>query len=146
MAFRRHVHLGREAHSQSGSLGFRASVSAKPFACLARSRVGRISIRSEISSLPRIVSVYRCSLGDRLMTFPWKENATLVRTAAAGQPDDQSTIILFEGPLLALAMKVQAMKPLDRRGLRLSLPDRHIRPHTFPDDASAALVDSIPRV
>lgn len=79
------------------------------------------------------------------MNFPWKENATLVRTDAASQTDDPSTIILFEGPLLALAMKVQAMKPLERRGLRLSLPDRHVRPHTFQDDALAALVDSIPR-
>lgn len=77
------------------------------------------------------------------MNFPWKENATLVRTAAAGWGDDQSSEILFEGPLLALAKKVQAMKPIDRRGLRLSLPDRHVRPHTFQDDALAALVDSI---
>jgi len=79
------------------------------------------------------------------MNFPWNENATLVRTVGAGQPDDQSTAILFEGPLLALAMKVRAMKPGDRRGLRLSLPDRHVRPRTFQDDALTALVDSIPR-
>jgi len=78
------------------------------------------------------------------MNFPWKENATLVRTAAAGRADDQSSEILFEGPLLAVAKKVQAIKPLDRRGLRLSLPDRHVRPHTFQDDALTALVDSIP--
>ena len=75
--------------------------------------------------------------------FPWKENATLVRMAAAGQTDDQSTELLLEGSLLSLAKKVQAMKPFDRRGLRLSLPDRHVRPHTFQDDALAALVDSI---
>jgi hypothetical protein len=79
------------------------------------------------------------------MNFPRKESATLVRTAAAGQADDQSCEILFEGPLLDLAKKVQAMKPLDRRGLRLSLPDRHVRPHTFQDDALSALVESIPR-
>jgi hypothetical protein len=36
------------------------------------------------------------------MNFPWKENATLVRPAAAGQVDDQSCEILFEGPLLEL--------------------------------------------
>lgn len=78
------------------------------------------------------------------MNFPWKENATLVRTAAAGQSDDQASEILFEGTLLALAKKVQVMKQPDRRGLRLSLPDRHVRPHTFQDDALAALVDSIP--
>lgn len=79
------------------------------------------------------------------MNFPWNENATLVRTAAAGKPDDQSSEILFEGPLLALAKKVQAMKPTDRRGLRLSLPDRPVRPHTFQDGALVALIDSIPR-
>jgi hypothetical protein len=79
------------------------------------------------------------------MNFPWKENATLVRTVAADQPDDQSSEILFEGPLLELAKKVQAMKPLDRRGLRLSLPDRNVRPRTFQDEALLALVESIPR-
>ena len=79
------------------------------------------------------------------MDFPWQENATLVRMAAAGQTDDQSTELLFEGSLLALAKKVQAMKQPDRRGLRLSLPDRHVRPHTFQDEALSALVDSIPR-
>jgi hypothetical protein len=79
------------------------------------------------------------------MNFPWKENATLVRTAAEGKADDQSSEILFEGPLLELAKRVQSMKPLDRRGLRLSLPDRHVRPHTFQDDALSALVESIPK-
>jgi hypothetical protein len=38
------------------------------------------------------------------------------------------------------------MAPLDRRGLRLSLPARPVRPHTFQDDVLAALVGSIPRV
>lgn len=66
------------------------------------------------------------------MNYPWKESATLVRTAAAGQSDDQSSTILFEGPLLALALKIEAIKPLDRRRLRLSLPDRHVRPLRFP--------------
>jgi hypothetical protein len=68
-----------------------------------------------------------------------------VRTSAAGQADDQSSEILFEGPLLELAKRVQSMKPLDRRGLRLSLPDRHVRPHTFQDEALSALVESIPK-
>jgi hypothetical protein len=78
------------------------------------------------------------------MNFPWKENATLVRMAAAGHSDDQSPEILFEGPLLSLALKVKAMKPLDRRRLRLSLPDRGVRPRSFQDEALAALVDNIP--
>jgi hypothetical protein len=77
-----------------------------------------------------------------MMDFPWKERATLVRMAAAGQ----SAEILFEGSLLALAEKVRAMKQPDHRGLRLSLPDRQARPHTFQDDALAALIDSIPTV
>jgi hypothetical protein len=46
--------------------------------------------------------------------------------------------------LLALALKVKAMKPLDRRRLRLSLPDRGVRPRSFQDEALAALVDNIP--
>jgi hypothetical protein len=36
------------------------------------------------------------------------------------------------------------MKPLDRRGLRLSLPDRDVRPRTFQDEALVALVNNIP--
>ena len=78
------------------------------------------------------------------MKFSWKENATLVRMAAAGQMDDQTSIILFEGPLLAPALKVKAMEPLDRRGLPLSLPDQDVRLRTFQDEALAALVDNIP--
>jgi hypothetical protein len=38
------------------------------------------------------------------------------------------------------------MKPLDRRGLRLSLPDRHVRRISFQDDALSTLVESIPRI
>jgi hypothetical protein len=79
------------------------------------------------------------------MNFPWKENATLVRMAAPDRTDDQSSEILFEGRLLDLAKKVQAMTPLDRRGLRLSLPDRNIRPRSFQDEALSALIESIPR-
>lgn len=78
------------------------------------------------------------------MELPWKENATLVRMASAAQPDDQSCEILFEGPLLALAKRLRAMKPLERRGLRVSLPDRHVRPHTFQEDGLAALIENIP--
>ncbi|RXD02527.1 hypothetical protein EQZ23_18065 [Sphingomonas sp. UV9] len=66
--------------------------------------------------------------------------------AVAGQTDDQSTELLFEGSLLTLAKKVQAMKRPERRGLRLSLPDRHVRPHTFQDDALSALIDGLPRL
>jgi hypothetical protein len=69
------------------------------------------------------------------MSFSWKENATLVRTAAAGQMDDQSSTALFEGLLSALALKVRTMKPIQRCGMRLPLPNRQVRPHTFRDGA-----------
>lgn len=79
------------------------------------------------------------------MDFPWTEQATLVRLAGISETDDQGCEVLFEGPLLALARRVRDMKPQDRRRLRLSLPDRMIRPHTFQGDALAALIDRIPK-
>ena len=54
--------------------------------------------------------------------------------------------LLFEGSLLLMAQKVRAMKPIDRRHLKISLPDRIVRPHTFKDDSLAALIDDIPVV
>jgi hypothetical protein len=80
------------------------------------------------------------------MDFPWKEQATLVRMPSIEHTDDQSCEILFEGSLLALATRVREMKPLSRRGLRLSLPDRKVRPHTFQGDALTALIDRIPHL
>lgn len=82
--------------------------------------------------------------GAAQMDFPWKEQATLVRMAAVEQPDDQSCELLFEGPLLLLAVKVRAMKEHDRRRLRLSLPNRQIRPHTFRGPDLEALIEAIP--
>lgn len=79
------------------------------------------------------------------MDYPWNEQATLVRMASAGLADDQSCEILFESTLLALAIKVRDMKTTDRRGLRLSLPDRQVRPHTFQGESLAALIDRIPQ-
>lgn len=79
-----------------------------------------------------------------MMKFPWNERATLVRLGDTGDPADEANAILFEGPLLALAKKVRTMKPLQRRGLRMSLPDRHVRPHVFQDEALTALIESIP--
>ena len=78
------------------------------------------------------------------MDLPWKEQATLVRLPTAEQADDQSSTILFEGSLLALAVRVRNMKASERRGLRLSLPDRHVRPHSFQGEALADLIDRIP--
>lgn len=79
------------------------------------------------------------------MEFPWKEQATLVRLLNVNRADDQTGDILFEGPLLALARRVREMPAVERRGLRISLPDRHVRPHTFQDDSLSALIESIPR-
>ena len=84
--------------------------------------------------------------GTELMSYPWKENATLVRMAAADRTDNQAPEILFEGSLIVLAKRVHSLKPLDRRGLRISLPDRQVRPHTFQDDSLTALIDSIPNL
>lgn len=78
------------------------------------------------------------------MDYPWKEQATLVRMASPWPSDDQTCEILFESSLLALAIKVREMKSNDRRNLRLSLPDRQVRPHTFQGDALTALIDRIP--
>jgi hypothetical protein len=79
------------------------------------------------------------------MNLPWNEEATLVRLLKFDFADDQSSEILFEGPLIVVARKVREMKVVDRRGLRLSLPNRQVRPHTFQDDALSALVENIPR-
>jgi hypothetical protein len=79
------------------------------------------------------------------MDFPWKEQATLVRMAGLEQVDDQSCEILFEGSLLAMATRVRDMKPAQRKRLRLSIPDRQVRPHTFQGDALTALIDCIPQ-
>ncbi len=77
------------------------------------------------------------------MDFPWKEPATLVRVHAEHR-DDTTAEILFEGPLLVLAKRVREMQPALRRNLRISLPDRQARPHTFKDDSLKALIDGIP--
>ena len=79
------------------------------------------------------------------MDVPWKEAATLVRMPKSEQTDDQSSEILFEGSLFALVLKVCDMKASDRRGLRLSLPDRQVRPHSFHGEALTALIDRIPK-
>ncbi|SFN72310.1 hypothetical protein SAMN05428984_0392 [Sphingomonas sp. OK281] len=79
------------------------------------------------------------------MDLPWKEQATLVRMPTADQADDQSSTILFEGSLFALAVRLRDMKASERRGLRLSLPDRHVRPHSFQGETLADLIDRIPK-
>lgn len=78
------------------------------------------------------------------MDLPWNEQATLVRLRTVDHANDQPCEILFEGSLLALATRVREMKPLARNGLRLSLPDRKVRPHMFQGVALTALIDRIP--
>jgi len=78
------------------------------------------------------------------MDYPWKEQATLVRFIKTESADDQAGEILSEGSLLSLAKKVRSMKAIERRGLRMSLPDRHVRPHTFQDGSLLALIENIP--
>ncbi len=77
------------------------------------------------------------------MEFPWNEQATLVRVARTDRTDG-THVVLFEGQLLTLAKKVRSMKAVERHGLRMSLPDRHVRPHVFQDDTLTALIESIP--
>jgi hypothetical protein len=77
------------------------------------------------------------------MDFPWTEAATLVRMPAE-QKDDEANELLFEGSLLSMAKRVRAMRPIERRRLKISLPDRIVRPHTFKDDSLTALIDDIP--
>jgi hypothetical protein len=72
------------------------------------------------------------------MDFPWTEAAT------AEQKDDEANELLFEGSLLSMAKRVRAMRPIERRRLKISLPDRIVRPHTFKDDSLTALIDDIP--
>ncbi|WP_380784805.1 hypothetical protein [Sphingomonas sp. R86521] len=78
------------------------------------------------------------------MDIPWNEEATLVRMSRVDAAGDPSGEILFEGSLLTIALRVRAMKPAERRGLRLSLPNRKVRPHTFQDGSLAALIEDIP--
>lgn len=84
------------------------------------------------------------STTDLSKKLPWNEQATLIRLSATDGIGDHGFEILFEGPLLQLAKRVRAMPALERRGLKISLPDRHVRPHTFQNEALTALIESIP--
>jgi hypothetical protein len=75
------------------------------------------------------------------MDFPWTAQATLLRMAKAR---DQPGEILFENSLLDFAKELRSMTSIERQGLRVSLPDRSIRPHVFEGDASSALIERIP--
>ncbi|HXH15410.1 MAG TPA: hypothetical protein VNJ10_04700 [Sphingomonas sp.] len=78
------------------------------------------------------------------MDFPWKENGTLVRQISASASGDESGEILFEGTLLAMVRKVRAIDRNDRKGLRISMPDRHVRPYSFQGEALSSLVENMP--
>lgn len=79
-----------------------------------------------------------------MMDFPWKDQATLVRITPGQSFDGYSGEILFEGTLLAMTRKVRDMKRDQRKGLRISLPDRHVRPNSFQDEALSSLIESMP--
>jgi len=80
------------------------------------------------------------------MDIPWKENATLVRMAGTSTTGDEEDVqILFEGPLSAMVARVRGMSPLERKRLRISLPDRNARPNSFQNEAITMLMDKLPR-
>jgi hypothetical protein len=58
--------------------------------------------------------------------------------------DDQASEVLFEGPLRDMVAKVRDMKALERRGLRISLPDRRVRPYAFKGADLDALIKQLP--
>lgn len=79
------------------------------------------------------------------MDVPWNEQATMVRMAGkslTGAAEDVE--VLFEGPLRDMAKRAKAMTHSERRRLRISLPDRRVRPHSFQDAAIDALIDALP--
>jgi hypothetical protein len=71
--------------------------------------------------------------------IPWKESATLSRRVSGR--DGTNTEIVMEGPLTAVVRAVDAMPADDRRGLRIALPDRRVRPFLFEDASLAALLN-----
>jgi hypothetical protein len=80
------------------------------------------------------------------VNIPWKEHATLVRLAGGPNADDSTSEILFEGSLLSLVQKVTAIGPTGRLQLRVSLPDRRVRPFAFQGDALTERVGKLPRL
>lgn len=81
------------------------------------------------------------------MDVPWNEQATLIRMAGKSHTGlDEEAEVLFEGPLLDMVKRVKAMIRSERRRLRISMPDRRVRPHTFQDAGIDALIDKLPVV
>lgn len=79
------------------------------------------------------------------MDVPWNEQATIVRMAGKSHAGvDEDVEVLFEGPLRDMVKRAKAMTRSERRRLRISLPDRRVRPHSFQDDAIEALIDALP--
>jgi hypothetical protein len=76
--------------------------------------------------------------------MPWNEHATLVRVPFDANGDDQASEVLLEGLLRDVAAKVRDMKALERRGLRISLPDRRVRPYSFKGADLDALIKQFP--
>lgn len=68
--------------------------------------------------------------------MPWTETAIAVLRTSSGE-----TSILYEGPLLDVALSLGRSKPPDLMQVRVSLPDRHAAPRTFDGAALLALID-----
>ena len=69
----------------------------------------------------------------------------MVRTLNGRNRGDEIGDILFEGTLLGMAIKAKDIAKEARSGLRISLPDRRVRPYSFQDEALSNLIDNIPK-
>lgn len=79
------------------------------------------------------------------MDIPWNEHATMIRMAGKSHTGiDEEVEVLFEGPLRDMVKRVKAMTRSERKRLRISMPDRRVRPHSFQDAAIDALIDKLP--
>lgn len=62
---------------------------------------------------------------------PWNEIATAVRMNVPGGSTATEPSILFEGPLHIVVEKLADWPRRDLDAVRVSLPDRNARPHSF---------------
>ena len=72
--------------------------------------------------------------------IPWREIATAVRIPAIGGGTSGEATILFEGPLEMVAQKLSEWPKKDLTAVRISLPDRTAKPHTFEGQTLSDLI------
>lgn len=70
--------------------------------------------------------------------IPWRDRATLVRL---GIRSDDTAEILFEGTLAQMVRRVSLKSSAERSRLRISLPDRRVRPFSFEGAALTTLIE-----